>query len=47
MADAAIADTMVEVAGEWRYERIEDASHWLMLDRPGEVNDLQVAFRRE
>lgn len=23
------------VNGEWRYERVEDASHWIPLDRPG------------
>jgi pimeloyl-ACP methyl ester carboxylesterase len=25
---------------EWRYERIEDASHWMMLDKPEEVSRL-------
>jgi pimeloyl-ACP methyl ester carboxylesterase len=30
------------VTGEWHYERIEDASHWLMLDRPERVNALLV-----
>lgn len=28
------------VAGEWRYERIEDASHWIPLDAPERLNDL-------
>lgn len=28
------------MAAEWRYERIEGGSHWVMLDRPDEVNRL-------
>jgi len=30
--------------GGWRYERIEDASHWVMLDVPDRVNELLVDF---
>ena len=47
MADAAIEDATVDVAGEWRDERMADASHWLMLDRPSEANDLLVAVQWE
>ena len=36
-----------KVAGEWRYERVEGANHWLMLDEPSEVNDLLVDFLGE
>jgi pimeloyl-ACP methyl ester carboxylesterase len=32
------------VTGQWRYERIDGASHWLQLDRPDEVNALLVDF---
>ncbi len=32
------------VAGRWRYERIEAASHWMQLDAPEEVNHLLVGF---
>jgi pimeloyl-ACP methyl ester carboxylesterase len=32
------------VDGAWRYERIEDASHWLQLDRPDRVNELLLEF---
>ena len=28
------------VSAEWRYERIEGGSHWIMLDRPDEVTKL-------
>jgi pimeloyl-ACP methyl ester carboxylesterase len=32
------------VAGPWRYERIEGASHWLQLDAPERVNELLLEF---
>ena len=30
------------VAGEWRYERIDGASHWIPLDAPEELSDLLI-----
>ena len=33
------------VAGPWRYERIEGASHWMQLDAPERVSELLVEFR--
>jgi pimeloyl-ACP methyl ester carboxylesterase len=32
------------VTGPWSYERVEDASHWLQLDRPERVNVLLLEF---
>jgi pimeloyl-ACP methyl ester carboxylesterase len=32
------------VKGEWRYERVDGASHWLQLDAPDRVNELLVDF---
>jgi pimeloyl-ACP methyl ester carboxylesterase len=32
------------VTGPWRYERIEDASHWMQLDAPERVNELLLEF---
>jgi pimeloyl-ACP methyl ester carboxylesterase len=32
------------VTGDWRYERIEGASHWLMLDQPERVTKLLVEW---
>jgi pimeloyl-ACP methyl ester carboxylesterase len=32
------------VAGPWTYARVEDAGHWLQLDRPSVVNRLLVDF---
>ena len=28
------------VKSEWRYERVDNASHWMMLDRPDHINRL-------
>lgn len=32
------------VDGPWRYERVEDAGHWLQLSRPEQVNELLLEF---
>jgi pimeloyl-ACP methyl ester carboxylesterase len=32
------------VDAEWRYERIDGASHWMQLDAPDRVNELLVEF---
>jgi pimeloyl-ACP methyl ester carboxylesterase len=32
------------VTGPWRYERIDRASHWMQLDRPGVINALLLEF---
>ena len=32
------------VEAEWRYERVEDASHWMQLDQPERVNELLLEF---
>ena len=36
------SDTMVDAS--WEYHLVEDASHWLMLDKPDEINRLLIAF---
>jgi pimeloyl-ACP methyl ester carboxylesterase len=33
-----------DVAGGWRYERIEGASHWIPLDAPDRLNELLLDF---
>jgi pimeloyl-ACP methyl ester carboxylesterase len=35
------------VEAPWRYERISGAGHWMMLDKPEELNRLLVDFLRE
>jgi pimeloyl-ACP methyl ester carboxylesterase len=32
------------VRGPWRYVRIDEASHWIPLDRPGRLNELLLEF---
>lgn len=32
------------VKGSWRYERVEDASHWIPLDQPEQVTKLLLGF---
>jgi pimeloyl-ACP methyl ester carboxylesterase len=32
------------VDAPWRYERVEDAGHWLQLDAPERVNELLLDF---
>jgi pimeloyl-ACP methyl ester carboxylesterase len=32
------------VAGKWRYERVEDAGHWMQLDQPDLINALLLDF---
>ena len=32
------------VSGEWRYERVSGASHWMQLDQPERVNELLLGF---
>lgn len=44
LTEAHVTGSTEKVAGEWRYERIKDASHWVMLDKPGAVNDLLLEF---
>ena len=34
------------VSGQWRYEQIPDASHWVQLDAPGRLNELLLDWLR-
>jgi pimeloyl-ACP methyl ester carboxylesterase len=33
-----------QVAGPWRYERLDGPGHWLQLEAPSEVNRLLIDF---
>ena len=44
LTEAHVANSYQRVTGRWRYEKISGASHWLMLDKPDEVNRLLVEF---
>ena len=40
LVEAGMTGSGEYVVGEWRYERIEGASHWMQLDAPERVNAL-------
>ena len=44
LTEGHMTGSTAKVAGPWRYERVTDASHWLVVDRPARVNDLLVEF---
>ena len=44
LKEQQMQESALNVAGPWRYERIEDAGHWFMLEEPVEVNQLLVEF---
>ncbi|MEU6981378.1 MULTISPECIES: alpha/beta fold hydrolase [unclassified Streptomyces] len=47
LTEAQMTGTSAYVAGSWRYERVEDAGHWLQLDQPERVNELLLSFLKE
>mgnify|MGYP006281915251 FL=1 len=47
LLEAHVASSEAMIDGPWRYHRVDDASHWLMLDRPAEVNRVLTGFLRE
>ncbi len=44
LLEPQMQQSVINVSGSWRYERIEDAGHWLMLERPAELNALLIDF---
>jgi pimeloyl-ACP methyl ester carboxylesterase len=44
LTERSMTDTERYVVGGWRYERIEGAGHWMMLDAPDTVNRLLLDF---
>ncbi|MEU3607451.1 alpha/beta fold hydrolase [Streptomyces sp. NPDC035033] len=47
LTERSMAGTHEHVRGPWRYERLEDAGHWLPLDSPERVNALLLSFLGE
>ena len=37
-------DSAQNVAGPWRYERLDGPGHWLQLEAPDKINALQLDF---
>ncbi|WP_351222217.1 alpha/beta fold hydrolase [Streptomyces sp. NPDC002133] len=44
LTERSMTGTEKHVAGSWRYERVEDAGHWLQLDAPERVNAVLLDF---
>jgi pimeloyl-ACP methyl ester carboxylesterase len=39
-----MTDSAQNVAGPWRYERLDWPGHWMQLDAPGQLNALLLDF---
>lgn len=44
LTEANLRNSQEKVTGLWRYEKIAGASHWMMLDKPDELNRLLLDF---
>ena len=46
LTEVQMTDSAKNVAGPWRYERLDGPGHWLQLDAPDQVNALLLDFLR-
>jgi pimeloyl-ACP methyl ester carboxylesterase len=44
LTEIQMTDSAENVAGPWRYERLEGPGHWMQLDAPDQVNALLLDF---
>jgi pimeloyl-ACP methyl ester carboxylesterase len=44
LTETQMTDSADNVAGTWRYERLDGPGHWLQLDAPDQVNALLLDF---
>src|SRR5262245_25655329 len=44
LTEAHVSKSFERISGPWRYEKIEGAGHWMMLDKPAELNRLLLDF---
>jgi pimeloyl-ACP methyl ester carboxylesterase len=44
LTERQMTDSAENVAGPWRYERLDGAGHWMQLDAPDRVNALLLDF---
>jgi pimeloyl-ACP methyl ester carboxylesterase len=44
LTEESMTNSAKFVAGQWRYERVEGAGHWLQLDAPDEIDALLLDF---
>jgi pimeloyl-ACP methyl ester carboxylesterase len=46
LTEVQMTDSAENVAGPWRYERLDGPGHWLQLEAPDQVNALLLDFLR-
>ena len=44
LTEAQMTDSAENVAGPWRYERLDGPGHWMQLEAPDTVNRLLLDF---
>jgi pimeloyl-ACP methyl ester carboxylesterase len=44
LTETQMTDSAKNVAGPWRYERLDGPGHWMQLDAPDQVNELLLDF---
>jgi pimeloyl-ACP methyl ester carboxylesterase len=44
LSEVQMTDSANNVAGPWRYERLDGPGHWMQLDAPAKVNKLLLDF---
>ena len=44
LSEVQMTDSASNVAGPWRYERLDGPGHWTQLDAPGQINQLLLDF---
>ena len=44
LSEVQMTDSAQNMAGSWRYERLDGPGHWMQLEAPGQVNELLLDF---
>jgi len=44
LTEGSMTDSEKYISGPWRYERFEDAGHWVQLEQPARLNEMLVQF---
>jgi pimeloyl-ACP methyl ester carboxylesterase len=44
LSEVQMTDSAQNMAGPWRYERLDGPGHWMQLEAPGRVNELLLDF---
>jgi pimeloyl-ACP methyl ester carboxylesterase len=44
LTEESMTDSEKYISGPWRYERFEDAGHWVQLEQPARLNEMLIQF---